>query len=273
MTPELLLNVVEAALLAAGRPLDLVEIQGLFADQSEAPERKQLREALTNLEADLEGRAMELKQVAGGYRLQVREEYSKLLGGLFAERPPRYSRALRETLALIAYRQPVTRGEIEAVRGVAVSGSIIRTLLEREWIRVLGHREVPGRPALYGTTREFLDHFNLKTLEELPPLAEIRDLDKIEPDLFDNIADAQGDQNLAADTALEVGDGEEPAGTSEPAGGSTVIPEDDAVDTSVTVDIDNGADPEIDHRTDSVPPVENEAQIPPALNEEPETGS
>ncbi len=186
MTPDVLLNVVEAALLAAGRPLDLDELQSLFADQSSAPDRKQLREALSNLETDLEGRALELKQIAGGYRLQVREEFSKLLGALFTERPPRYSRALQETLALIAYRQPVTRGEIEEVRGVAVSSSIIRTLLEREWIRVLGHREVPGRPALYGTTRAFLDHFNLISLADLPPLAEIRDLDQIEPDLFDN---------------------------------------------------------------------------------------
>ena len=205
MTPELLLNVVEAALLAAGRPLDLDELQGLFADQSQAPDRKQLREALTNLEADLEGRALELKQVAGGYRLQVREEFSKLLGALFAERPPRYSRALQETLALIAYRQPVTRGEIEAVRGVAVSSSIIRTLLDREWIRVLGHREVPGRPALYGTTRPFLDHFNLISLGDLPPLAEIQDLDQIEPDLFDNVA--SGEQEKGSDEDLEAATG------------------------------------------------------------------
>lgn len=203
MTPDVLLNVVEAALLAAGRPLELDELQGLFADQSAAPDRKQLREALSNLEADLEGRALELKQVAGGYRLQVREEFSKLLGALFTERPPRYSRALQETLALIAYRQPVTRGEIEQVRGVAVSSSIIRTLLEREWIRVLGHREVPGRPALYGTTRTFLDHFNLLSLADLPPLAEIRDLDQIEPDLFDGMLtqgqEGSGDEVLDAD--------------------------------------------------------------------------
>lgn len=205
MTPELLLNVVEAALQAAGRPLDLDELQGLFANQPEAPDRGQLREALKNLEADLEGRALELKQVAGGFRLQVREEYSKLLGALFAQRPPRYSRALQETLALIAYRQPVTRGEIEEVRGVAVSSNIIRTLLEREWIRVLGHREVPGRPALYGTTREFLDHFNLKKLEELPPLAEVRDLDLLEPDLFASVPTAESapdqDAGVAASEA------------------------------------------------------------------------
>ncbi len=215
MTPELLLNVVEAALLAAGRALDLDELVSLLADRTAAPDRKQIREALVNLESDLEGRAIELKQIAGGYRLQVRAEFSSYLSGLFAERPPRYSKALQETLALIAYRQPVTRGEIEQVRGVAVSSNIIRTLLEREWVRVLGHREVPGRPALYGTTRSFLDHFNLRTLEDLPTLSELHDLDQIEPDLFAEVvagggdSEQQQDQELAPDmdegAAMDIG--------------------------------------------------------------------
>lgn len=184
MTPEALRNVLEAAMLAAGRALSLDDFLVLFEGSAEAPDRESLREALDALGESLAERPLELVQVASGYRLQVRQEYSLWLGGLFSERPPRYSRALLETLALIAYRQPVTRGEIEEVRGVAVSSNIIKTLMEREWIRVLGHREVPGRPALYGTTREFLDHFGLRGLDGLPGLAEIRDLDQIEPDLF-----------------------------------------------------------------------------------------
>jgi segregation and condensation protein B len=184
MTPEALRNVLEAAMLAAGRALSLDDFLALFEGSPEAPDRESLRAALDALGASLAERPLELVQVASGYRLQVRQEYSLWLGGLFSERPPRYSRALLETLALIAYRQPVTRGEIEEVRGVAVSSNIIKTLMEREWIRVLGHREVPGRPALYGTTREFLDHFGLRGLDGLPELAEIRDLDRLEPDLF-----------------------------------------------------------------------------------------
>ena len=184
MTPETLRNVLEAALLAAGRSLTVDDMLALFEGSREAPDRAGLRAALDELKETLDGRSLELVQVASGYRLQVRKEFSPWLAGLFAERPPRYSRALLETLALIAYRQPVTRGEIEDVRGVVVSSNIIKTLLEREWIRVLGHREVPGRPALYGTTRQFLDHFGLKSLDGLPPLAEIRDLEQVEPDLF-----------------------------------------------------------------------------------------
>ena len=184
MRPEVLVNVLEAAMLAAGRALTLEDFLALFTGHADAPDRAALREALAQLGEDLAGRGIELVEVASGYRLQVREEYSPWLAGLFSERPPRYSRALLETLALIAYRQPITRGEIEDVRGVVVSSNIIKTLMEREWIRVLGHREVPGRPSLYGTTREFLDHFGLKSLEGLPPLADIRDLDQVEPDLF-----------------------------------------------------------------------------------------
>ena len=154
----------------------------------------------------MNGRGIELVEVASGYRLQVREQYSPWLGGLFSERPPRYSRALLETLALIAYRQPITRGEIEDVRGVVVSSNIIKTLMEREWIRVLGHREVPGRPALYGTTREFLDHFGLKSLEGLPPLAAIRDLDQMEPDLFAPAPASSGAGNGPNDGPCDDGD-------------------------------------------------------------------
>jgi len=177
-------------MLAAGRALTIDDFLALFEGSTQAPDRAELRTALDALGESLDGRAVELVQVASGYRLQVRKEYSAWLGGLFAERPPRYSRALLETLALIAYRQPITRGEIEDVRGVAVSSNIVKTLMEREWVRVLGHREVPGRPALFGTTREFLDHFGLKSLDGLPPLAEVRDLDGMASDLFSSAADA-----------------------------------------------------------------------------------
>jgi segregation and condensation protein B len=211
VTPGDLRNVLEAALLAAGRALSLDDLLALFEGSPDAPDRAALRGALDELAASLEGRALELKEVASGYRLQVRQAYSPWLGGLFAERPPRYSRALLETLALIAYRQPITRGEIEDVRGVAVSTNIIKTLMEREWIRVLGHREVPGRPALYGTTRAFLDHFGLTGLDGLPPLAEIRDLDQVEPDLFGSLPAEEGAAGAVSDApsaaAGEVTDG------------------------------------------------------------------
>jgi segregation and condensation protein B len=184
-------TVLEGALLAAGRALSVDELLSLFEGHPEAPDRELVREGLSTLDASLTGRAIELTRVASGYRLQVRAEHSTWLAGLFTERPPRYSRALLETLALIAYRQPITRGEIEEVRGVAVSSNIVKTLMEREWIRTLGHREVPGRPALYGTTRAFLDHFGLKGLDGLPALAELKDLDQVEQDLFAELPPAR----------------------------------------------------------------------------------
>lgn len=174
MTQPALERILEAALQAAGRPLSLERMRELF-DEEAAPSLEALRQALGRLAEDCRERAVELREVAGGWRLQVRNEYAPWVGRLWEERPQRYSRALLETLALIAYRQPVTRGEIEDVRGVAVSSQIIRTLVEREWVRVVGHREVPGRPALYATTRQFLDYFNLRSLAELPPLAELRE--------------------------------------------------------------------------------------------------
>lgn len=170
--------IVEAALLAAGKPLSLEQLQELF-DESGRPARQVMEHVMTQLEASCEGRGFELKKTASGYRLQVREEYAKWVARLFEERPQRYSRALLETLALIAYRQPITRGEIEEIRGVTVSSNIVRTLLEREWVRVVGHRDVPGRPAMYATTRQFLDYFNLTSLDQLPPLSEVRDLEDI----------------------------------------------------------------------------------------------
>ncbi len=187
MTPELRTQAVEAALLAAGRALSVDELVALFEDEAAPPTHRDVRDSIKDLSRLWEGRALELTEVASGFRMQVRASHSHWMTRLWAERAPRYSRALLETLALIAYRQPVTRGQIEDVRGVAVSSSIVRTLLDREWIRVVGHREVPGRPALYGTTRAFLDHFNLRSLEELPALQELRDIEGMVPDLFQGV--------------------------------------------------------------------------------------
>jgi segregation and condensation protein B len=179
---EKLKQIVEAALLAAGRPLNLDQLQALF-EEREQPEKKALREVLESLMEEYQGRGIEVVEVGSGFRIQVVAGLSPWVSRLWAERPPKYSRALLETLALIAYRQPITRGEIEDIRGVSVSSNIIKTLTEREWVRVVGHRDVPGRPALYATTKEFLDYFNLKSLNELPTLAEIRDLDSINREL------------------------------------------------------------------------------------------
>ena len=170
--PDNLKNIVEAALLAAGRALSLEALQNLF-NEIECPTKKELRAALEALAADYQGRGIEVVEVSSGWRVQVGKACSPWVSRLWDEKPARYSRALMETLALIAYRQPITRGEIEDIRGVSVSTNIVKTLMEREWVRVVGQRDVPGRPSLYGTTREFLDYFGLKSLDELPTLAEL----------------------------------------------------------------------------------------------------
>ena len=169
-------NVVEAALLAAGQPLSFDKLVEIFARKGVDVDRATVRGALAALATDYEQRAIELKETASGYRVQVRSSSRDWLEPLFEERAPRYTRALLETLALVAYRQPITRAEIEEVRGVAVSTNIIRTLLERGWVRVVGYRDVPGKPSMLGTTKEFLDYFGLKKLDDLPPLSEIREL-------------------------------------------------------------------------------------------------
>jgi segregation and condensation protein B len=173
-------NIIEAALLAAGRSLTLAEIGQLFEDRGR-PAPSALRDAIEALRQDYASRPIEIQETAAGFRIQVRRQYATAVARLWPERPQRYSRALLETLALIAYRQPITRAEIEAVRGVAVNSSIIGTLLERQWIRVVGHRDLPGRPELLGTTRDFLDYFGLKSLDDLPPLAQLRSLGEIDP--------------------------------------------------------------------------------------------
>ena len=184
-------GIIEAALLAYGQPLSVEQLRNIF-DEFERPEAAEVRKALAALAADCEGRPMELLEVASGWRLQVRKQHAARLSRLWQERPTRYSRALLETLALIAYRQPITRGEIEDVRGVTVNPNIIRTLTERGWIRVVGHREVPGHPELLGTTREFLDYFGLRSLDELPTLAALRDMDDVGIQLdFDRPATVQ----------------------------------------------------------------------------------
>jgi len=186
-------SVIEGVLLVAGKAMSIDQLERIFEPDEAQPTRQVLREILDELQKEADGRALELKEVASGFRYQVRTEVAPWVGRLWEEKPPRYSRALLETLALIAYRQPITRAEIEDVRGVSVSSHITKTLLEREWVRIVGHREVPGRPALYGTTRQFLDYFNLKSLDELPTLAELRDLDSLHPELeLDNGEEAEG---------------------------------------------------------------------------------
>ncbi len=168
-------------------PRTINQILALFAEDTEQPDKEAVRAVLNQLQEDYANRGIELKEIASGYRFQVRPDYSLWINRLFDERPPRYSRALLETLALIAYRQPITRSEIEEIRGVSVNSSIIKTLQEREWIRVVGHRDVPGRPELLATTLEFLDYFNLKKVSELPPLSKIKDFNQINPDLFEGL--------------------------------------------------------------------------------------
>lgn len=200
--PPPIKDILEAALLCADQPLTLERLADLF-DEDARPAPEELAAALDAIAAEWAGRALELKQVSSGYRLQVRQEFAPWVGRLAEERAPRYSRALLETLALIVYRQPITRAGIEEIRGVSVSTHIIKTLLEREWIRVVGHRDVPGKPALYGTTRRFLDYFNLQSLSELPALADIKPIDHLQKE-FDLTAAVDG-AAVAPDAASEPG--------------------------------------------------------------------
>jgi len=254
-------HVVEAALLAAGRPLTLERLGEIFAAKGGGPDRATLKRALDALASEYEGRGIELKEVATGYRVQVKRNMTDWLQPLWEERAPRYTRALLETLALVAYRQPITRAEIEEVRGVVVSTNIVRTLLERNWIRVVGHRDVPGKPAMFGTTKDFLDYFGLKKLEELPTLAEIKDsFPELSPqtDLVESLAaDARGvdavlsgaedeAQPLATVTSISVAvadEGEEADDDSELAGPDLIASEDSDDDTARP---EKGSDDEAD---------------------------
>ena len=175
-------RIIEAALLASAQPLTLPQLSSLF-DEFDMPSHDDLARAVHQLQDDCAERGIELVEVASGFRYQVRQDVHAFVARLWSERPSRYSRALLETLSLIAYRQPITRAEIEQIRGVAVSTNIVRTLEEREWVRVVGYRDLPGKPALLGTTRQFLDYFNLKSLDQLPPLSEIREIEDLDPQL------------------------------------------------------------------------------------------
>lgn len=208
-------NILEAALLVAGQVLSVKKMMNLFPEDTR-PTADEIHEALQQLQADYADRGIELVQAGKGFRFQSRQQYADWVGRLSEERPARYSRALLETLAIIAYRQPVTRGDIEEIRGVSVSSDIIQKLSEREWVREVGHRDVPGRPALFGTTPGFLEHFGLKSLSELPPLSELRDLDEIGRelnftlDLGDDGENGNGEDKAEADSAATDDSADEP---------------------------------------------------------------
>ncbi|MDI3400158.1 SMC-Scp complex subunit ScpB [Pseudomonas sp. V88_4] len=229
--PRELASLLEAFLLASGKPQSLERLYELF-EEGERPEPPVFKKALTLLGKSCEGRAFELKEVASGYRLQIREKFAPWVGRLWEERPQRYSRALLETMALIAYRQPITRGEIEDVRGVAVNTNIVKTLMEREWIRIVGYRDVPGKPAMFATTKAFLDHFNLKNLDDLPPLAELREIEA-EPVLdFDDAPVPPGLQELADA-------GAEPEEPKEETSFHTLLLELDSMEEGIKTDFDD----------------------------------
>jgi segregation and condensation protein B len=200
-SPEQLQRIFEAALMVAGRPLTIADLQKLF-DDAEQPDAKHIREIIEAIQESYNERSVELREVASGFQFQAKAEYSPWLSRLWEERAPRFTRAFLETVALIAYRQPITRAEIEEIRGVTVSTNIIKTLQEREWIRVIGHRDVPGKPALYGTTKTFLDHLNLKSLDQLPPLSELVDIDGQEEKLHVQLELGENtDSEIAAERA------------------------------------------------------------------------
>ncbi len=231
MELDKLKNILESLLLAADKPMDMRRLESLFEADQDRPSKDEIRQALHALQEDYQDRGIHLKEVASGYRMQVSEDNATWVARLWEEKPPRYSRALLETLVLIAYRQPITRGEIEEIRGVSVSSHIIKTLLEREWVRVLGHKDVPGKPAMYGTTREFLDYFDLKSLDELPALSEIKDLDKLHPEL------ALGDEE-SPEPAKSAGDGED-GGSDEHAAEQTEAAGDDETSAEMTEAVDD----------------------------------
>ncbi|PTR21994.1 SMC-Scp complex subunit ScpB [Pseudomonas sp. GV085] len=264
--PRDLAPLLEAFLLASGKPQSLESLFELF-EEGERPEPPVFKKALAILAKSCDGRAFELKEVASGYRLQIREKFAPWVGRLWEERPQRYSRAMLETMALIAYRQPITRGEIEDVRGVAVNSNIVKTLMEREWIRIVGYRDVPGKPAMFATTKAFLDHFNLKNLDDLPPLAELREL---EPDPvldFDDAPVPAGLQALADASA-------EPEEPKEETSFHTLLLELDSMEEGLKTDFDDllrdGAPPEFDPQQSVFEPEVEAAQSEPDIEPEQE---
>ena len=204
METEQLKRILEALIMASSTPLSLDRMLAVFPEDQQPP-RDQLREALAALSEDFAKTSLELKEVSSGFRFQVRKDYAEWVSKLWEEKPARYSRALLETLSLVAYKQPITRGEIEKIRGVSVNTQIMKTLLEREWVTIVGHRDVPGKPAIYATTRQFLDYFNLKSLEDLPPLAEIRDLDQLNGELaFPAEEVTTGEEDETTETVVNI---------------------------------------------------------------------
>lgn len=271
MNPEQLQNLLEAAIMVYGKPMSIDKLMLLF-EEDKRPSTGEIREALSAINDSYADRGVELKEVASGFRFQAKQDYAEWISRLWEEKAPRYSRALLETLALIAYRQPITRSEIEEVRGVAVSSHIVKTLLEREWVRVVGHRDVPGRPALYATTKDFLDYFNLKSLEDLPTLSEIRDLDKInaELDLQENGA-TEPEASEGTETSEEVASGEQTAQTeqsTESDESSAAAEEnqsnDQSSDTSEQTAVDGG---DVSEPLFKAPETETEVDFPEPDNE------
>ena len=241
-------SILEAVLMASDEPLNLPMLASVFTDE-ERPSNADIGSALAELADDYAERGIELKEVASGFRIQVREDANTWVARLWEERPQRYSRALLETLALIAYRQPITRGDIEEVRGVSVRSTIIRTLQEREWIRVVGHRDVPGKPALFGTTKAFLDYFNLSSLDDLPSLAEIKDMDNLEPEL-DFEPPPEPSEDAGEPAAEAEGDGE-PRDAPEAGSGKNIVDETvDDSDDDFGESLEYGQDEEADRDTD-----------------------
>ena len=242
MTLDKLKNILEAILLAADKPMSVQQLDAIFEGDEERPTRDDIRKALHDLTDEYAERGFELKQIASGFRIQVKQDFSDWVGRLWEEKPARYTRALLETMSLIAYRQPITRGEIEEVRGVSVSSNIIRTLQEREWIKVLGHKDVPGKPALYGTSREFLDYFNLKSLDDLPTLAEIKDLDKAYPELalVDHHAEVSDSEEGSESEEADVVDADERAEVeSDEMDADTEISDDDVAEDAVSDEMES----------------------------------
>ncbi len=253
--PRELASLLEAFLLASGKPQSLERLYELF-EEAERPEPAVFKKALELLRKSCDSRSFELVEVASGYRLQIREKFAPWVGRLWEERPQRYSRAMLETLALIAYRQPITRGEIEDVRGVAVNSNITKTLLEREWIRVVGYREVPGRPAMFATTKAFLDHFNLKNLDDLPPLAELREIEP-EPVVEDFGDDAPVPAHLQA-LADASADPEEEQVPREETSFHTLLAELDSMEQGLKTDFDDLLDAPLDPLDEEGPADEPE---------------
>ena len=254
--PRELAPLLEAFLLASGKPQSLERLFELF-EEGERPEPPVFKKALELLRKSCDGRSFELKEVASGYRLQIRDTFSPWVGRLWEERPQRYSRAMLETMALIAYRQPITRGEIEDVRGVAVNSHIVKTLLEREWIRVVGYREVPGRPAMFATTKAFLDHFNLKNLDDLPPLAELREL---EPDPILDFDDAPVPEHIQALADASA----EPEEPKDETSFRTLLTELDSMEEGLKIDFDDLLRDDLAKEA-VVPEMTVEPEVEPAL--------